>query len=361
MTVVTSPSALSLFTADSAQTLSKYRKPSYVRSMTQILTTIIPYGLVWVLMWQSLGISYWLTLALAVLQAGLTIRLFVIHHDCSHGSFFKSRRLNDIVGFVFGAIALTPYRSWQWSHAHHHASNGNLDRRGHGDVMTLTVEEYRRLSPLRRLGYRIFRNPVVMFLIVPALLFIVVYRFPNARRGKGARGWSGVMPTNFALAAGFLGIGWLIGWQVLLMLALPVILISTSMGVWLFYVQHQFEDSYWQYGDAWERIPACLRGSSYYALPRVFEWFTAHIGFHHIHHLDSRIPNYRLKECYRNEPALQNVQRLTIAQSLRCIFAKLWDEEQQRMVGFPRTARKAKRLPSDQPIGASTCAERAGR
>jgi len=324
--------------SDLSSVLAKYRKPCYWRSTSQLAITVVSYAVMWILMWHSLSVSYALTLLLAFVQAGLTIRLFVIHHDCGHGSYFKSRRLNDLVGFVFGAVTLTPYRSWQWSHAWHHATSGNLDRRGHGDVLTLTVAEYQRLTPMRRLGYRIFRSPVVLFGVIPSFLFVIAYRFPNTRRRSGAEGWSGVLPTNLFLAAVVTGLCWWLGWREFLMLVAPVVLISTTAGVWLFYVQHQFEDSYWQEGDAWDRTSACLRGSSYYALPRVLEWFTANIGFHHIHHLDSRIPNYRLKECYRNEPVMQKVQRLTIRQSFCCIFSKLWDEQQQRMVGFPRTA-----------------------
>ncbi|HRX86883.1 MAG TPA: fatty acid desaturase, partial [Phycisphaerae bacterium] len=230
MTIATLPSSVINTPTDNlSAVLARFRGPNTWHSAWQVASTFTLYLLNWWLMWYSLSVSYGLTLALATVQAGLTIRLFVIHHDCGHGSFFRSRRLSDLVGFVFGTLTLTPYRSWQWSHARHHATSGNLDRRGHGDVLTVTVAEYRRMSPARRLGYRLFRNPVVLFGVMPMLLFVIVYRFPNTRRWGGAEGWSGVMPTNLALLAAALLLSWWIGWETLLFLAAPVVLISTTL------------------------------------------------------------------------------------------------------------------------------------
>jgi omega-6 fatty acid desaturase (delta-12 desaturase) len=301
------------------------------KSAWQLVNSLVPYLILWVLMWLSLGISYWLTLVLAIPAAGFLVRVFIIHHDCGHSAFFKSNRLNDFWGIITGLLVFTPYYAWRHNHAVHHASAANLDRRGIGDVMTATVHEYLAMPWYKKLWYRIFRNPLVMFTIGPILIFLVVSRFPSQAGGKRER--DSVWWTNLALAGMIAAVSALIGFKAYVMIQLPVLAMAATAGVWLFYVQHNFDGTYWVRRERWDYLTAALKGSSYYQLPKVLQWFSGNIGFHHIHHLSPRIPNYLLEQCYRENPLFQ-VRPLTIRRSLKSLFYRLWDEDRQCMVGF---------------------------
>ena len=258
----------------------------------------------------------------------------MIQHDCGHGSFFRRRLLNDWVERVIGVLTLTPYDLWQRSHALHHANSGNLDRRGIGDIDTLTVDEFRARTPRRQLLYRIYRHPIVMFDVGPAYQFVFRHRLPIGFMCSGWQPWVSAMATNAAIAILIAAIIWLVGVGPFLLLQLPITLLAASIGVWLFYVQHQFENTLWEHDDEWNFREAALHGSSHYDLPGVLRWFTANIGVHHVHHMSSRIPYYRLPEVLRDRPELGNVDRLTLCQSLKCVRLVLWDEKRRRLVSF---------------------------
>lgn len=305
------------------------------RSLFQLITTAIPFLALLVVMATATEGRYWLTLLLAVPTAGLLVRLFIIQHDCGHGSYFKSRLANDVLGRVLSILTLTPYGHWKTGHAIHHAANGNLDRRGRGDVNTLTVAEYQALSPLKRLGYRLYRGPLVMVLLGAPINFMVLQRLPtgSAFRNRDAR--RSILLLNVALVVAF-GLPMLvIGVVPVLATYLPVMIIAAWIGNWLFYVQHQFEDTYWEQDGEWSFHEAALRGSSYFRLPPVLQWFSGNIGLHHIHHLCSRIPNYRLQACLDAAPELHGLaKRITLRQSLGCWRLALWDEQRRLLVGF---------------------------
>jgi len=291
-------------------------------------------------MWAALYFGYWIGLLLVVPAAGFLVRLFMIQHDCGHGSFFRGRLANDWVGRVLGVLTLTPYDFWRRTHAAHHASSGNLDQRGMGDIDTLTVREYLALSRLGRLRYRAYRHPLVMFGLGPAYLFILQHRLPvGMMRGGGWGPWISTMGTNAAIAAVVAPVIWFVGIGPFLLIHLPTTLIGASIGVWLFYVQHQFEDTFWVRERGWNQHEAALHGSSHYDLPAILRWFTANIGVHHVHHLCSRIPYYRLERVLRDHPELADVGRLTLGDSLRCVRLVLWDESRRRLVSFRETQR----------------------
>jgi acyl-lipid omega-6 desaturase (Delta-12 desaturase) len=314
--------------------LARYRKPSCVRSIVELVITAVPLVTLWMLMWAGLVAGYWVGLLLAVPAAGFLVRLFMIQHDCGHGAFFHHRVANDWVGRVIGVLTLTPYDFWRRTHAIHHATSGNLDRRGIGDVDTLTVHEYLALSRWRRLCYRVYRHPIIMFGLGPAYLFIVQHRLPFGLMRAGWQPWLSVMATNVAIVALIATMIWLVGIVPFVLVHLPIVLLAASIGVWLFYVQHQFEDTAWDRDGVWSLHEAALHGSSHYDLPSVMCWFTANIGVHHIHHLCSRIPYYRLPLVLRDYPELGVVGRLTLLQSFRCVRLVLWDEGQRRLVSF---------------------------
>jgi omega-6 fatty acid desaturase (delta-12 desaturase) len=316
------------------QILARYRVSSPVRSIVELTITAGPFVLLWVLMWATLDLGYWLCLLLAVPAAGFLVRLFMIQHDCGHGAFFRHRIANDWVGRLIGVLTLTPYDFWRRTHAIHHSTSGNLDRRGIGDIETLTVREYLALSRWRRLAYRLYRHPFVMFGVGPAYLFILQFRLPVGLMRGGWMPWVSTMATNAAIAIAVAAMIWLVGIGPFLLVHLPITLLGASIGVWLFYVQHQFEDTVWAHDRAWNLHEAALHGSSYYHLPRVLRWFTANIGAHHIHHLCSRIPCYRLPLVLRDYPELSGIGRLTLVQSFRCVRLVLWDEDQRRLISF---------------------------
>jgi omega-6 fatty acid desaturase (delta-12 desaturase) len=322
-----------------------YQYPDISRSIWQIINSLGPLILLFAGMYLSLEISYWLTLALSIPAAGFLVRTFIIFHDCCHGSFFKSKRANRIMGYITGILTFTPFERWQHDHAIHHATAGDLDRRGVGDVMTLTMDEYRALSPIKQLGYRLFRHPLVMFTIGPIYIFLVSHRFALKKAGKRER--MSVVITNLALLVMVASLSYLLGWKEYLMVHLPIIIFGTTAGVWLFYVQHNYEGSYWTRHTNWDFATAGLKGSSFYKLPRLLQWFTGNIGFHHVHHLNPRIPNYKLEACYLNSEQFQRVKPLTIRSSLKSLNLRLWDEPSKRLVSLAALKR---RPPETTPV-----------
>jgi omega-6 fatty acid desaturase (delta-12 desaturase) len=319
--------------------LARYREPNSARSLFELVITAAAFVLIWIAMWAALHYGYWICLLLVVPCAGFLVRLFMIQHDCGHGSFFRHRLANDWVGRIIGVLTLTPYDVWKRAHAEHHASSGNLDRRGVGDIDTLTVREYLARSRRGKLLYRLYRHPLVMFGIGPAYLFLLRHRLPIGMMGTGWRPWFSTMATNLAIATAVAAMIWLVGVGPFLLVQLPIEVLAASIGVWLFYVQHQFEDTYWAADEGWNFHAAALHGSSHYALPGVLRWFSANIGVHHIHHLCSRIPYYRLPEVLHDHPPLAAVGRLTLLQSLRCVRRNLWDEKERRLISFREFAR----------------------
>lgn len=282
----------------------------------------------------SLDVSYWLTLALAVPAAGFLVRVFIIFHDCGHGSFFRSRRANDFWGVVTGVLTFTPYRQWRHDHAIHHATSGDLDRRGTGDIWTLTVREYLEGPRWKRVAYRLVRSPIVLFLLAPPYVFLVQHRLPSRASGPRER-WS-VLWTNVTLVGIVVLMSLAIGFERFLLIQLPVSMIAGAAGVWLFYVQHQFEGADWKRRREWDFVGAALNGSSFYRLPKVLQWFSGNIGFHHIHHLSPAVPNYNLEKCHRAEPLFQSVNAVTLWGSLKSLSFRFWDEQQERLVGYRR-------------------------
>ena len=314
--------------------LARYRSPSAARSFVEILITFGPFVLLWVATWLGVYFGYWISLVLAVPAAGFLVRLFMIQHDCGHGSFFRTRWLNDWIGRVIGVLTLTPYDFWRHTHAVHHASSGNLSRRGIGDIDTLTVREYLALPWWGRLRYRLYRHPFVMFGLGPIYMFMLQHRLPIGLMRDGWRPWLSTMLTNLAIAIIVAVLIFFIGIKAFLLVHLPIMLLAGVAGVWLFYVQHQFEETVWADEASWNRQDAALHGSSHYDLPGILRWFTANIGVHHVHHLSSGIPFYRLRDVLRDHPDLGKVGRLTLLQSFGCVRLVLWDESSHRLVSF---------------------------
>ena len=314
--------------------LAKYREPDTVRSLFEIAVTAVPLAGLWALAWLSLSLSYFLTLALIVPAAGLLLRLFLIQHDCGHGSFFGARAANDWVGRALGVLTLTPYDVWRRSHNIHHATSGNLDKRGIGDIDTLTVREYRARGLWGRFVYRLYRHPTVMFGLGPAYVFFLRNRLPSELTRAGLRDWVSAMGTNAAIVAGSALMMYWVGVIPFLIVHLPIVLLASAIGVWLFFVQHQFEDTVWDKDTDWSFHEAALHGSSHYDLPLVLRWFTANIGVHHVHHLYARIPYYRLGRVLRDHPELAGVRRLTLLESFGHVRLTLWDEERRRLIAF---------------------------
>jgi acyl-lipid omega-6 desaturase (Delta-12 desaturase) len=315
--------------------LGGYRQPNYVRSVAELVITALPLAALWAAAWFALALGHaWISPFIAIPAAGFLVRLFMIQHDCGHGSFFSHRHANDWVGRVIGVLTLTPYDFWRRTHAIHHATAGNFDHRGIGDIDTLTVREYRALSHWARLKYRLFRHPLIMFGLGPAYLFLLQYRLPFGFMRNGWQPWVSTMATNLAIALIVAILVWFVGIKAFLLVHLPITLLAATAGVWLFYMQHQFEHTIWMRDGEWRLHDAALYGSSHYDLPAFLRWFTANIGVHHVHHLCSRIPYYRLPEVLRDHPELRAIGRLTLLQSLRCMHLTLWDEERNRLVSF---------------------------
>ncbi len=332
-------------TSDWRAAVAPFQQADTRRGVWQLINSLGPYFLLLILMYFSLSVSYWLTLALAIPASGFLVRVFIIFHDAGHGSFFKSQRANDVTGIITGVLTFTPYYAWRHSHAIHHATSGDLDRRGVGDVWTMTVDEYVKAPRLTRAAYRIFRFPLMTFGLGPLFMFLISHRFYDVST-TAAREKHSVVYTNQALLAIVVVAALTIGLDKYLLIQLPVVWIGGAAGVWMFYMQHQFEGMVWEHHDKWNYVTAALQGSSFYKLPKVLQWFTGNIGFHHIHHLSPRIANYHLEACHNASPIFQAVPPLTVRSSLKSLSLRLWDERTHRLVGFhvakQRRAERAK-------------------
>ncbi len=316
-----------------ALVVARYKKPNHLRSVIEIVVTSIPFVLLWTLAVYSYYYSYWLSLLFIVPAAFFLVRLFAIQHDCGHGTFFKYKAVNDWVGRVLGVFTFTPYEVWKRDHAAHHSTSGNLSKRGYGDIKTLTTEEYQNLSLSGKLSYRVYRHPLVLFLIGPTYLFVFRQRIPLGRM-KEFKAWVSAMGTNLFIGAIVLVLLYTIGTGAFLLVHMPIVIIAGTVGVWLFYVQHQFETTHWATEDSWNPQDAALYGSSHYDLPFPLRWATANIGAHHIHHLHSKIPYYHLPKIMKDHPQLRDMSRITLWQSLRCANLHLWDEANRKLISF---------------------------
>jgi len=314
--------------------LAPFRTASAARSLFELAVTALPFAALMAFAGWAASVSYWLAGAIAALNGLFLVRLFMIQHDCGHGAFFPSRGANTWTGRVLSVFTLTPYDAWRHSHSVHHSAVGDLDKRGLGDVLTLTVAEYRSRSPLGRFGYRLYRHPLFLFGLAPGLLFLFQYRLPLGLPGARRKDWFSTMATNVAILAVYGAAVWAWGPALVAVVYLPSALVGAAIGVWLFYVQHQFEETYWRREPDWNIHDAALQGSSYYVLPPVLRWFSANIGMHHIHHLSSRVPFYRLREAVEALPELARINRLTLGESLACARCHLWDEACERLVTF---------------------------
>lgn len=312
--------------------VSRFQRPDIWKGIWQIANSFIPYLALWWLAIVSLEHSYWLTVPIILLAAGFLIRIFIIFHDCGHGSFFKSKRANFIVGIISGIITFTPYQYWRNAHAMHHGTTANLDKRGHGDVWMMTVEEYRNSSRSKRLQYRLYRNPFVMLILGPLFLILITHRI--VLRNVSFEERMSVYWTNLAIVVIAVLMTWIIGLKAYLSIQLPILFLSHMVGIWLFYLQHQFEGVYWARGDTWNHLKASIQGGSYYRLPAVLRWFTGNIGFHHVHHLNALIPNYQLSKCHQQIPVLRKTSAIGFWSGFKSLRFRLWDEERRSLVSF---------------------------
>ena len=312
--------------------VSRYNKPDPVRSWWQLANSLGSYIVLWILMIEALKISYWLTLLLSVFAAGFMVRVFIIFHDCGHGSFFKSKRLNKIIGIITGLVVFTPYHKWHNEHYIHHQTVGNLDKRGIGDVKTLTVNEYSQLSKWQRFLYRLYRNPIFLFGVAPILIFIFLHRLTEKKMSLKEKLYVHLSTLTLIAAIGLIMM--VIGWKAFLLIQIPVLYIASAHGVWLFYIQHQFRDVFWTNTENWDYKTVALKGSSMFKLPSILNWFTGNIGFHHIHHLSPLIPNYNLKKCYKENPVMQDIKPITLCSAFESLNLRLWDEKKQMLIGF---------------------------
>jgi len=327
--------------AELKKEVAPFERTDTRRSVMQMINTLVPLFALWYAAYASLSISYALTLAFALVAAGFLVRTFIIFHDCCHGSFFKSRLANDIVGTLTGILTVVPYQQWKHTHSVHHATSGNLEKRGVGDIWVMTVKEFNAAPFWKRLAYRIYRHPITLFGIGPTVTFLIEYRFN--RRGARRKERLNTYLTNAGIAALYALLIWAVGWQAFLLVQGPIFLASGLVGVWLFYVQHQFEDSYFEHEDEWSYVKAAVEGSSYYKLPKPLQWITGNIGFHHVHHLSPKVPNYYLEQAHESTPPLQQATTIGIADSLKSLRFRLWDEDRRTFVTFKeaRVDRKA--------------------
>lgn len=310
----------------------KYNQPDIRKSITQLVNTFIPYVLLWFLMALSIKVSYLLTFLLAIIAAGFLVRIFIIFHDCGHGSFFKSKKANNIVGIISGFFTFTPYHKWHTQHAAHHATTVNLDQRGLGDIWTMTVSEYLNASKWERFTYRVVRNPFILFLFGPLYLILILNRFSKKDLHKKEK--LNVYLTNLFILAFGVGISLLIGWKAFVFIQLTHLFIAQAIGLWLFYSQHNFEDVTWERADSWDYKKAAIEGSSFLKLPLVLQWFTGNIGFHHVHHLSPRIPNYNLARCQNENDLFKDVKPITILSTFKAMKLSLWDEASHQLIRF---------------------------
>jgi len=330
---ITQPAAISQRSRTIQERAAAFRTSNAGRATWQMLNTLVPLVGSFALMFWGLAHAWWLTILLLPVTALLFVRTFIIMHDCSHGSFTNSKKANEIIGFITGVLTLTPFAQWRRDHALHHASSGDLDRRGHGDIDTLTVDEYRALSKVERFKYRFYRNAFVMLVLGP-LYLMVHYRRPAPSTTTRAAKASSVHYTNLVILLMLAGLTLLVGWKAMLIVYFPVVYVASLTGIWLFYVQHQHDHAHWDHHEEWDYVTAAMHGSSFYRLPKWLEWFTGSIGRHHVHHVDPRIPNYRLKDAHESVPEFREAPELTFWKSLRTTGLKLWDPEQRRLVGF---------------------------
>lgn len=335
--------------------VATYQRASTKHALWQLTNTFAPYAILWCAMYFVLQVSLWLTVPLAVLSGAFLVRIFIIFHDCAHGSYLGSRRANTVVGFIAGVLTFSPYQHWRWEHAVHHSSAGNLDRRGTGDIWTMTVQEYLDAPWPRRLHYRLVRNPLVLFVVAPLFVFVIKQRFASAKAGRRQR--HSVWWLNVTLLFTTLLQSWIFGVGAYVLIQSIALTVAGAVGLWLFYVQHQFEGVYWERGDRWDYTTAALRGSSYYQLPRVLQWLSGNIGFHHIHHLSPRIPNYHLQRCHESSPLFQQVLPVTLRTSLQALKFRFWDEQSKELVGYAHL----RRLEMEARVSARQLAAAGGR
>ncbi|WP_404407258.1 fatty acid desaturase [Jeotgalibacillus malaysiensis] len=328
-------------TAELRKSVSPYEKADMKASIRQMINTIPPFFILWFLAYQSLEISYFLTLGLGIVAAGFVVRIFIIFHDCCHGSFFKNKKLNNLVGTLSGIVTMFPYEKWKREHSIHHATSGNLDKRGTGDIWIMTVEEYKKASRKERLSYRMYRNPLVMFGLGPIYLFLVTNRMNRKDARKKER--KNTYITNASIVVLYTGMILWLGWEAFLLVHGPIMFISGFLGIWLFYVQHQFEDSYFEDESEWDYVKAAVDGSSFYKLPRVLQWVTGNIGYHHVHHLSPRVPNYHLEKAHESTPPLHQATTITMRSSLESIKFRLYDESRKTFVSFSEVKRQIKK------------------
>ncbi len=322
---------------DWKQEVAPYERPRVGRSAWQLVNTIAPFLVLWCLAYFSLSLSYWLTMVFVMLAAGFLIRTFILFHDCCHYAFFPNKLANEITGIITGLLAAFPYYRWKNEHAIHHASSGNLDRRGIGDIWILTVDEYLAASKWRKIAYHIYRNPFFMFGVGPVYMILVAYRYNTRRAGRTER--RNTRATNMGLALAIALACWLLGWKSFLLVEGPILYLASMAGIWLFYVQHHFDGAYFEPAKDWDYVSAALRGSSFYKLPGVLQWMVGNIGYHHIHHLSSRVPNYNLKGFHEQKLALCGVPSVGLLASLRALGYRLWDEQAKKFVAFPSLGR----------------------
>lgn len=331
---------------DLRKQISPFEKSNTKKSIRQLFNTIPPFILLWIAAYASLEISYWLSLGLSIIASGFVIRIFIIFHDCTHQSFFKSRKVNDIIGTITGIITLFPYEQWKRSHSIHHATSSNLNKRGTGDIWILTVEEYIEASFWKRLQYRLYRNPIVMFGLGPIFLFLITNRFNRKDARKKER--INTYVTNISVILLYTLLCMVVGWQAFLMIQLPIVFVAGMLGIWLFYVQHQFEDSYFEDEEKWDYVKAAIDGSSYYKLPKLLQWVTGNIGFHHVHHLSPKVPNYYLEQVHESTTPLQQATTITIRTSLKALHFRLWDKASKSFVSFQEIKPLAKKTRSQK-------------
>ncbi|UOQ44788.1 fatty acid desaturase [Halobacillus salinarum] len=314
------------------KSVSSFASPDTKAGIRQLINTLMPLMLLWFLAYQSLAVSIWLSLPFSIIAGGFIVRLFIIFHDCTHQSFFKNNKANRIVGTLTGILTLFPFDKWKRDHSIHHATSGNLDKRGTGDIWVMTVEEYLSASLWTRFSYRFYRNPFVMFGLGPLYLFLVTNRLNRTGAKKKER--INTYVTNISIAALYAFLIWLVGWQAFLFIQVPLLYVSGVLGIWLFYVQHQFEDSYFEDESEWDFVKAAVDGSSYYKLPKLLQWISGSIGFHHVHHLSPRVPNYKLEEAHNSTPPLQKATTITLLSSLQSIRFRLYDTDNKRFITF---------------------------
>jgi acyl-lipid omega-6 desaturase (Delta-12 desaturase) len=325
----------------------RYSKPDLRKSIWQIINSVVPYALTWYLLYRSLEYPYWVTILLSVLAAGFMIRIFIIFHDCGHKAFFKSQKANNIVGKIMGILAFTPFYKWHKQHWIHHTTSANLDKRGIGDVWTMTLEEYLKASRWNKFAYRAFRNPFVMFIIGPVFVVFLTNRLTNKRMQKQEK--LNIYFTNAIILLMSAAISLVIGLKAFLLIQIPVVLIAHSIGIWLFYIQHQYDEVMWVRNSEWEYKNAALHGSSFLKLPPVLQWFTGNIGFHHVHHLSPKIPNYNLSKCHYENEIFSDIQPIKLLSTYKALSLNLWDEANMRMIGF-RQIPKVERMPDPQKV-----------